>query len=131
MTRINKAHIKENITPFANDALKIIKENLDLNDLTKREEPIKNPGDWIFDDGWYYYLHKSVAHVETLGPEIRIKRQNFRLGHTKYFKDQPKENRIEEGAWFYKEKMVKNNKGKDTGYKIDGFSVWDYHKTAF
>jgi hypothetical protein len=124
MPRITKAHMKESIVSFANDAIQIINENLNLNDLTNREDkPI------IVSNGWYYYLHKSIAHVK---PEIRIRRQNYRPGNTQYFKDQPKGNRINEGAWIYKEGMnCCGNDNKDNGFIIDGFSVQDYSKKAF
>ena len=133
MPRITKAHKKESIVSFANDAIKIINENLNLNDLTNREDkPI------IESNGWYYYLHKSVANIK---PEILIKRQNYRFGNTKYFKDQPKGNRINEEAWIYKEGMnrpilgIDENRqlihGKDDGFLINGFSVQDYNKSAF
>ena len=122
MPRITKAHMKESIVSFANDAIKIINENLNLNDLSNREDkPI------IESDGWYYYLHKSVANVK---PEIRIKRQNYRIGNTKFFKDQPKGNRINESAWIYKEGMNGRILG-DHGFLIDGFSVQNYKKSAF
>ena len=133
MPRITKAHKKESIVSFANDAIKIINENLNLNDLTNRED---KPN--IESNGWYYYLHKSVAIIN---PEIRIKRQNYRFGNTKYFKDQPKGNRINEEAWIYKEGMnrpilgIDENRqlihGKDDGFLINGFSVQDYNKSAF
>ena len=133
MPRITKAHMKESIVSFANDAIKIINENLNLNDLTNREDkPI------IESDGWYYYLHKSVANIK---PEIRIRRQNYRPNSTRFFKDQPKGNRIDEEAWIYKEGMNcvilgidKNGQfihDKDHGFLIDGFSVQDYKKSAF
>ena len=133
MTRITKAHMKESIVSFANDVIKIINENLNINDLTNREDkPI------IETDGWYYYLHKSVANVK---PEIRIRRQNYRYGNTKFFKDQPKGNRINEEAWIYKEGMNCHILGinengqriydKDHGFLINGFSVQDYKKSAF
>lgn len=133
MPRITKADMKESIVSFANDAIKILNENLNLNDLINREDkPI------IESDGWYYYLHKSVANVK---PEIRIKRQNYRVGHTKFYKEQPKGNRINEEAWIYKEGMNCRILGidendqyihdKDRGFLIDGFSVQDYKKLAF
>jgi hypothetical protein len=133
MPRITKAHMKESIVSFANDAVKIINENLNLNDLTNREDkPI------IESDGWYYYLHKSIANVK---PEIRIRRQNYRPYNTKFFKDQPKGNRIDEEAWIYKDGMncyilgIDENgqhiHAKDHGFLIDGFSVQDYKKSAF
>lgn len=135
MPRITKAHMKESIVSFANDSIKIINENLNLNDLTNREDkPI------IEADGWYYYLHKEVKY-ENVKPEIRIRRQNYRPGNTKFLKDQPKGNRINEEAWIYKEGMNcrilgidKNGKyidDKDHGFLIDGFSVQDYKKSAF
>jgi hypothetical protein len=133
MPRITKAHMKESIVSFANDVVKIINENLNVNDLTNREDkPI------IESDGWYYYVHKSIANVK---PEIRIKRQNYRPYNTKFFKDQPKGNRINEEAWIYKEGMncyilgIDENgqliHAKDHGFLIDGFSVQDYKKSAF
>ena len=133
MPRITKAHMKESIVSFANDAIKIINENFNLNDLTNRED---KPN--IESDGWYYYLHKSVANVK---PEIRIRRKNYRTGNTKFFKDQPKGNRIDEEAWIYKEGMncvilsIDENDqyimAKDRGFLIDGFSVQDYKKSSF
>ena len=133
MPCITEAHMKESIVSFANDAIKIINENLNLNDLTNREDkPI------IEYDGWYYYLHKSIANVK---PEIRIRRQNYRPYNAEFFKDQPKGNRIEEEAWIYKEGMNccilgidENGKyiyDKDNGFLIDGFSVQGYKKSAF
>jgi hypothetical protein len=133
MPRITKAQKEKSIEPFANDSIKIINENLNLNDLENREDkPI------IETDGWYYYLHKSIANVK---PEIRIKRQNYRFGNTKFYKDQPKGNRISEEAWIYKEGMnciimgIDENgqyiHDKDHGFLIDGFSVQDYKKSAF
>ena len=128
MPRISKAHMKESIVSFANDAIQIINENLNLNDLTNRED---NPT--IVSNGWYYYLNKSIANIK---PEIRIRRQNYRQGNTQYFKDQPKGNRINEEAWIYKEGMncrilgVDDNGNpihdKDNGFIIDGFSVQGY-----
>tara|TARA_B100001094_G_C18143755_1_gene779434 strand:- start:865 stop:1251 length:387 start_codon:yes stop_codon:yes gene_type:complete len=128
MPRITKAHKKESIVSFANDTIKIINENLNLNDLTNREDkPI------IESDSWYYYLHKSVVHVK---PEIHIIRYNYR-----FLKDQPKGNHIIEEAWIYKEGMNRPILGiddngqyiydKDDGFLIDGFRVQDYEKTAF
>ena len=133
MPHISKAHMKESIGSFANDAIKIINENLNLNDLTNREDKPT-----IESNGWYYDVHKSVEHK--IKPEIRIRRQNYRQGNTRYFKDQPKGNRIDEEAWIYKEGMncrilgFRNGEyiyGKDDGYIIDGFSVQDYIKKAF
>ena len=132
MPRITKAHMNESIAPFANDAIQVINEHLNLNDLTNREDKPT-----IETNGWYYYIHKSVANIK---PEIRIRRQNYRPGNTQYFKDQPKGNRINEQAWIYKEGMncilsVDDNneviRGKDNGFLIDGFSVHDYSKKAF
>ena len=133
MPRITKAHMKESIVSFVNDAIQIIKENLNLNDLTNREDIPT-----IISNGWYYYLHKSIANIK---PEIRIRRQNYRQGNTYYFKDQPKGNRINEEAWIYKEGMncrtlyIDDNgnriRDKDHGFLIDGFSVQDYSKKAF
>jgi hypothetical protein len=133
MPRITKAHMKESIVSFANDAIQIIKENLNLNDLTNREDKPT-----IVSNGWVYYVHKSIANIK---PEIRIRRQNYRQGNTHYFKDQPKGNRINEEAWIYKEGMNcrilgldDNNeviRDKDHGFIIDGFSVQDYSKTVF
>jgi len=130
MPRITKAHMKESIVSFANDTMKIMNENLNLNDLTNREDK-----PMIESDGWYY---KSVANIK---PEIRIRRQNYRPNNTKFFKDQPKGNRINEEAWIYKEGMNCNILGidengqyindKDNGFLIDGFSVQDYKKSAF
>ena len=77
MPRITKAHMKESIVSFANDAIQIIHENLNLNDIINREDkPI------IESNGWYYYIHKSVTNIK---PEIRIRRQNYRQGNTQYF----------------------------------------------
>ena len=133
MPRITKAHMKESIVPFANDAIKIINGNLNLDDLTNRED---KPN--IESDGWYYYVHKSVANIK---PEIKIRRQNYRPNNTKFFKDQPKGNRIDEEAWIYKEGMncyilgIDENGqyilDKDHGFLIDGFSVQDYKKSVF
>ena len=123
MSRITKAHMKESIVSFANDSIQIINENLNLDDLTNREDkPI------IESNGWYYYLHKSIANVK---PEIRIRRQNYRHGNTQYFKDQPKGNRINEEAWIYKEGMNCRMGKYDDGFLIDGFSVQDYIKKTF
>ena len=122
MPRITKAHMKESIVSFANDAIQIIHENLNLNDIINREDkPI------IESNGWYYYIHKSVTNIK---PEIRIRRQNYRQGNTQYFKDQLKGYRINEEAWIYKEGM-NCVFGKDYGFLIDGFSVQDYSKKAF
>jgi len=133
MPRITKSHMKESVVSFANDAIQIINENLNLNDLTNRED---NPT--IVSNGWYYYLHKSIANIK---PEIRIRRQNYRQGNTHYFKDQPKDNRINEEALIYKEGMNcrilgvddngKHIYDKDHGFIIDGFRVQDYSKKAF
>jgi hypothetical protein len=122
--------MKESIISFANDAIKIINENLNLNDLTNREDKPT-----IESDGWYYYLHKSVANIK---PEIRIKRQNYRICNTQY---QPKGNRINEEAWIYKEGtncviLGVNENGEyirdnDKGFIINGFSIQDYKKNAF
>ena len=83
-------------------------------------------------------FNKSIANVK---PEIRIRRQNYRPYNTKFFKDQPKGNRINEEAWIYKEGMnccildIDENGqyifDKDHGFLIDGFSVQDYKKSAF
>lgn len=122
MSRITNAHMKESIRSFANDAMQIIHEHLNLNDLTNREDkPI------IESNGWYYYIHKSVANIK---PEIRICRQNYRRGNTQYVKDQPKGNRIKEEAWIYKEGMNTCN-SKEHEFIIHGFSVQDYSKKAF
>jgi len=133
MHRITKAHMKESIVSFANDSIQIINEHLNLNDLTSREDKPT-----IESNGWYYYLHKSIANIK---PEIRIRRQNYRTDHTKYFKDQPKGNRINEEAWIYKEGMNRyylgvNDNGEsiygiDPGFIVNGFSVQSYLKTAF
>ena len=135
LTRMNKIHKRESIIQFANDSLKIIKENLNLDDRTKREDPTSV--DWIFRDGWYYYLRKSVANIETIGIEICVRRQNFRVTKDgdefdKFYEDQPIGNRIQEDAFVYEEgKITDYSKGTDTGYKNEGFSVWNYEKTAF
>ena len=53
MPRITKAHMKESIVSFANDVMKIINENLNLNDLTNREDkPI------IESDGIILYINQ-------------------------------------------------------------------------
>ena len=127
MPRITKEHMKESIIPFLNDALRIITENINLDANDNREDvpPFE-------EDGWYYYLYKSIAHIK---PEIRIKRQNY-----KEYKDQPKGNRINEQAWVYKEgmnyKFIQDKNGiiyqdKDRGFIQNGFSFQDYKKTAF
>ena len=133
MPRITKAHMKESIVSFANDSIQIINEHLNLNDLTSREDKPT-----IESNGWYYYLHKSIANIK---PEIRIRRQNYRQGNTQYFKDQPKGNRINEEAWIYKEGMNCHILGvddngeriydKDHGFIVNGFSVQNYSKTVF
>jgi hypothetical protein len=133
MPRITKQHMKESIVSFANDAVTMISATLNLDDLKNREDYPT-----IEDNGWYYYIHKSVANVK---PEIRIKRQNYRQGNTQYFKDQPKGNRINEEAWVYKEGMncrilninenMEYELDKDRGFLIDGFSIQGYRKTAF
>jgi len=123
MPRITKAHMKESIIPFANDGMKIIKENLNLNDLENRED-----SPTIEYNGWYYNVHKSIANVK---PEIRIKRQNYRPGNTEYYKDQPIGNRITESAWIYKEGINCAGKNKDIEYVLDGYSIQDYMKKAF
>ena len=125
--------MKESIIPFANDALEMINENLNLNDLTKREEIT-----CIQHGDWYYCLHKSVVNIK---PEIRVKRQNYRMGNTKFYKDQPKGNRINEEAWIYKKGincyiLGINENGelihdKDHGFIINDFSIQDYKKTVF
>lgn len=128
MPHITKAHKKESIVSFAKDAVRVINEKLNLNDLTKKETLP------IFEfDGWCYYLHKSIANVK---PEIRIKRENFRNK-----KDLPKGSRIYEEAFIYIEGMncpilgIDENDeyicDKDKGFLINGFSVQDYKKTAF
>ncbi len=123
MPRITKEHMKESIVSFANDAVQIINENLNLDDLTNREDkPI------IESNGWYYCLHKSVANIK---PEIRIRRQNYRPYNRKSFEDQPKGNRIYEEAWIYKEGKNCRILGVDHGFIIDGFSVQDYKKKVF
>jgi hypothetical protein len=130
MPRINKS--KESIVSFAHDAIKIINENLNLSDLQNREDkPI------IESDGWYYYLHKSIANVK---PEIRIRRYNYNP-KTMLIKDTNFKNYIEEQAWIYKAGMncyilgVDDNGkyilGEDPGFIIDGFSVQDYKKYQF
>tara|TARA_A100001015_G_C14849996_1_gene656071 strand:+ start:137 stop:550 length:414 start_codon:yes stop_codon:yes gene_type:complete len=137
MPRIIKADMKESIVSFANESVKIINENLNLNDLTNRED---KPIPVIESDGWYYYLHKSIADVNN--PEIRIRRQNYRPKYTKFYKDQPKGNRINEEACIYKKGMNCRILGidengqfildkEDHGFLIDGFSVQDYQKSAF
>ena len=133
MPRITKADMKESIVSFANDAIQILNENLNLNDLTNREDKPT-----IVFNGWYYDIHKSIANIK---PEIRIRRQNYRQGNTQYFKDQPKGNRINEEAWIYKEGMnclilgIDENgqliHAKDHGFLIDGFSIQDYSKKKF
>lgn len=126
--------MKESIIPFANDALEMINKYLNLNDLTTREEI-----QCIQQGDWYYYLHKSVINIK---PEIRVKRQNYRMGNTKFYKDQPKGNRINEEAWIYKKGSNKficyiNEKGevihdkKYYDYIINDFSIQDYEKKAF
>jgi hypothetical protein len=133
MPHISKKHMKESIILFANDILEIINEKLNLNDLSRREDiPC------IEHNGWYYYLHKSIANIQ---PEIRVKRQNYRMYDTKFYKDQPKGNRINEEAWIYKKGMNCyilgiNEKGelihdKDHGFIINDFSIQHYNKTAF
>lgn len=133
MPRITKSHMKESIVSFSDDTIKIINEKLNLNDLTNSEYiPC------IQINGWYYYIHKSVVNIK---PEIRIRRQNYRMGNTNFFKDQPKGNRINEEAWIYKEGMncrilgIDENgqfiRDKDYGFLISGFSVQDYKKSAF
>ena len=132
MPRITKAQLKDSILSFSDDAIKIIKKKLNLNDLDNREDILD-----FEEDGWYYYLHKSVDIIK---PEIRIRRQNYKKYNTKYYNDQPKGNRINEEAWIYKKDMnriilgFQNGEyfyGKDTGFITDGFSVQDYKKTAF
>jgi len=127
MPRITKEHMKESIIPFVNDALRIITENLNLDDMDNREDVSS-----FEEDGWYYYLYKSIAYIK---PEIRIKRQNY-----KEYKDQSKGNRINEHAWVYREgmnyKFIQDKNGiiypdKDRGFIQNGFSFQDYKKTAF
>ena len=86
MPRITKAQLKDSILSFSDDAIKIIKKKLNLNDLDNREDILD-----FEEDGWYYYLHKSVDIIK---PEIRIRRQNYKKYNTKYYNDQPKGNRI-------------------------------------
>jgi hypothetical protein len=127
--------MKESIIPFANDAVEIINKYLNLNDLTNREDI---PSLEI--DGWYYYLHKSVANIN-IKPEIRIRRQNYRKGNTAFYRDQPKGNRIDEEAWIYKKGvncriLGVNENGeyildKDHGFIIGEFSIQGYSKSAF
>ena len=123
MPRMTGPHQEVSIVSFANDTIKILKENLNFDDIENSEEkPI------IEYNGWYYYIHKSVINIK---PELRVKRQNYRYGGTYYFKDQPKGNRINESAWIYKEGMNLDYKGKDFGFIIDGFSVQTYIKKVF
>ena len=124
MPRVTKAEYKESIVTFADDSVKVIKECLNLDD-NKASLPIK-----IEKNGWYYMLKKNVQNVN---PEIRITRQNFKIGKEKEF---PKGNRIEESAWIYKEGgncRIINIYGiddydhaPDHGYLLDGFSIQDY-----
>jgi hypothetical protein len=130
MPRINKSN--ESIVSFAHDAIKIINENLNLSDLKNREDIPS-----IESDGWYYYLHKSIANVT---PEIRIRRQNYRP-NIQLCKNKNFGNYIEEEAWIYKAGMnryilgIDDNgqyiHGEDAGFIIDGFSVQDYKKYQF
>ena len=122
MPRITKTHMKESIVTFADDAIKIIKENINLDDMENREDKPT-----IEYNGWYYYIHKSVSIIK---PEIRIQRQNYRQGNTRYLNDHPKGNRISEEAWIYKEGMNRRN-SKDKEFIIDGFSIQDYKKKMF
>lgn len=123
MPRITKAQLKESIVPFAIDAITVINRKVNVNDLINRED-IPD----FEQNGWYYYVHKSIINNT---PEIRIKRQNYRLWNTLYYKDQPKGNRISEEAWIYKENMNCNANHIDTGYIVDGFSIQNYIKKAF
>jgi len=120
--------MKESIVPFANDAIKLIKEKFDLTDMENREDiPM-----FVY-NGWCYYMYKSVANAK---PEIKISRYNHR-----YYKDQPKGNRIHEQAWIYREGKNCRITGidengnwihaPDHGFVIDGFSIQDYFKKAF
>jgi hypothetical protein len=123
MPRITKAQLKESIAPFAIDAITVINRKVNVNDLINRED-IPD----FEQNGWYYYVHKSIINNT---PEIRIKRQNYRLWNTQYYKDQPKGNRISEEAWIYLENMNCNANRIDTGYIVDGFSIQNYIKKAF
>jgi hypothetical protein len=127
MPRVTKTQMQSHLKLFANDAMKIIKENINVNDLQHREDkPI------IEENGWYYYLHKSIANVK---PEIRMRRRNYNNVNEK-----PKGNRIDEEAWIYKEGMncrilgIDENKqlilDKDHGFIIDGFSVQGYKRSV-
>jgi len=118
MPRITKAQLKESIVPFAIDVIAVINTKVNVNDLINRED-IPD----FEQNGWYYYVHKSIINNT---PEIRIKRQNYRLWNTQYYKDQPKGNRISEEAWIYKENMNCNANLIDTGYIVDGFSIQNY-----
>ena len=73
MPPITKQHMKHSIIQFSIDAVNIINSNLNLNDLDHRQDIPQ----WE-QDGWFYYLHKSIANIK---PEIRIKRQNYRTGN--------------------------------------------------
>lgn len=131
MPRITKAHMKESIVLFANDAVKVINEYLDLDD---NKDNI-NRFNEIEHDGWYYILVKNVQHVN---PEIRIERRNHKIGNEK---ELPKGTRICERAWIYKEGMNCKIIGvygigdyehaPDHGYLFQGFSIQDYSKCAF
>lgn len=131
MPRVTKEQKKESIIHFANDVIKLIKDNLNLDNEVRETKP------YIECNGWYYYLGKGVVHIN---PEIRITRQNYRPGDTRYYKDQPKSNRIYESAWVYKEGMNRVILGKDSngfilakddGFIIDGFSIQDYKIHVF
>ena len=122
MPRITKVDMKESIVSFANDAILIINENLNLDDLINKEYIPT-----IESNGWYYSVNKSVANIQ---PEILIRRQNYKQGNTQYYKDQPKGNRINEQAFIYKEGM-NCEYNKDNGFIIDGYSIQNYIKKAF
>jgi len=129
MPRVTKAEYKESIVTFADDSVKVIKENLNL-DYNKASLPIQ-----IEKNGWYYTIKKNVQNVN---PEIIIRRENFKIGKEKEF---PKGNRIEERAFIYKEggncKIIgvygldDYEHAPDHGYLLDGFSIQDYVRFRF
>ena len=123
MPRITKSQLKESIVPFAIDVLKIIKEKIDIYDDMKDTLHTE----WI-ENGWYYHLHTNIFRdYRNDNPflEIIIKRRNYQCIDKK-----SKGTHIYESCWVYKE--GENCIGsKDIGYKIDGFSIYDYKKKVF
>jgi hypothetical protein len=127
MPRVTKQQMKERVPEFARDAVDLIRERLNLDDM---KNLINQP--MFQHNGWYYYLGKTITIIN---PEIRIYRENY-----KNLKDLPKGSRIYEEAWIYKEgancKILGIMEGhiihdNDHGFLLDGFSIQDYKLSIF